>query len=134
MANSRYIPGGINLPKGSYFLLGPRGTGKSTWLLHHYPEAVRIDLLLGGEEIWRLTKLEVDFVIYGPKGFWAIEVKRSSNLGPDDVRSLLAFKEEYPEAQCLFVIPGKRKEIYRGFPVIPMEEFLLKIDPENPVF
>jgi hypothetical protein len=84
---------------------------------------------------WRThTKLEVDFIIYGPKGFWAIEVKRSANLGPDDARALLAFKEEYPEAQCLFVTLGKRKEIYRGFPVIPAEEFLLGIIPENPIF
>lgn len=83
---------------------------------------------------WRTqTKLEVDFIIYGPKGFWAIEVKRSPNLGPDDVRALLAFKEEYPEARCFFVIPGKRKEIYRGFPVIPMEEFLQGIVPDNPI-
>src|ERR1700761_7468232 len=49
-ANSKYTPRIINPPKGSYFLLGPRGTGKSTWLLHHYPKAVRIDLLLGEEE------------------------------------------------------------------------------------
>jgi len=84
---------------------------------------------------WRTqTKLEVDFIIYGPKGFWAIEVKRSPNLGPDDVRALLAFKEEYPEATCFFVIPGKRKENYRGFPIIPMEDFLLGITPENPIF
>ncbi|MBI3259130.1 MAG: DUF4143 domain-containing protein [Ignavibacteriae bacterium] len=84
---------------------------------------------------WRTqTKLEVDFIIYGPKGFWAIEVKRSSNLGPDDARALLAFKEEYPEAMCLFVTLGKRKESYRSFPVIPVEEFLLGITPENPIF
>jgi predicted AAA+ superfamily ATPase len=84
---------------------------------------------------WRTqTKLEVDFIIYGPKGFWAIEVKRSPNLGPDDARALLAFKEEYPEATCLFVIPGKRKENYRGFPIIPLEEFLLGIIPENPLY
>ena len=83
---------------------------------------------------WRTqTKLEVDFIVYGPKGFWAIEVKRSPNLGPDDVKALLAFKEEYPEATCLFVIPGKRRESYRGIPVIPMEEFLLGITPENPI-
>ncbi len=83
---------------------------------------------------WRThTKLEVDFIIYGPRGFWAIEVKRSPNLGPDDARALLAFKEEYPEATCIFVIPGKRKESYRGFPIIPMEEFLLGITPENPL-
>jgi len=83
---------------------------------------------------WRTqTKLEVDFIIYGPKGFWAIEVKRSANLGPDDARVLLAFKEEYPEAKCLFVTLGKRKENYRGFPVIPIEEFLLGVIPENPI-
>jgi predicted AAA+ superfamily ATPase len=84
---------------------------------------------------WRTqTKLEVDFIIYGPKGFWAIEVKRSSNLGPDDVRPMLAFKEEYPEATCLFVVPGKRREMYRGFSIIPMDEFLLNISPENPIY
>lgn len=80
------------------------------------------------------TKLEVDFVIYGPRGFWAIEVKRSGNLGPSDTKGLKAFQEEYPEAQCFFVIPGKRQENYRGFPIIPMEEFLLKITPENPIY
>lgn len=84
---------------------------------------------------WRTqTKLEVDFVIYGPKGFWAIEVKRSPNLGPDDVKAMQAFQEEYPEATCFFVIPGKRRESYRGFPIIPAEEFLLGITPENPIF
>ena len=79
---------------------------------------------------WRTqTKLEVDFVVYGPKGFWAIEVKRSPNLGPDDVRGLSAFKEEYPEAECCIVSLSKRREEYRGFPIIPMNEFLLGIDP-----
>lgn len=29
----------------SFFLFGPRGTGKSTWLKQHYPDAVMIDLL-----------------------------------------------------------------------------------------
>jgi len=83
---------------------------------------------------WRTqTKLEVDFIIYGPKGFWAIEVKRSRNLGPDDVKALQAFQEEYPEATCFFVIPGKRRESYRGFPIIPVDEFLLGITPENPI-
>lgn len=31
--------------KQSYFLFGPRGTGKSTWLKEHYPHALFIDLL-----------------------------------------------------------------------------------------
>ncbi len=32
-------------PKQSYFLFGPRGTGKSTWLKQQYPHALWIDLL-----------------------------------------------------------------------------------------
>lgn len=84
---------------------------------------------------WRTqTRLEVDFIIYGPRGFWAIEVKRSPNLGPNDTRAMQAFKDDYPEAKCLFVTPGKHREVYRGFPVIPLEEFLLNISPENLIY
>jgi predicted AAA+ superfamily ATPase len=32
-------------PKGSFFLFGPRGAGKSTWLRAAFPQAHRIDLL-----------------------------------------------------------------------------------------
>jgi uncharacterized protein len=32
-------------PKGSFFLFGPRGTGKSLWTQTHYPKALRVDLL-----------------------------------------------------------------------------------------
>ena len=32
-------------PPGSFFLFGPRGTGKSTWLAQVFPEALRLDLL-----------------------------------------------------------------------------------------
>lgn len=84
---------------------------------------------------WRTqTRLEVDFVIYGPRGFWGIEVKRSSYLGPNDIRALDRFKDEYPEAQCFFVTLGKRRENYRGYPVVPIEEFLINISPENLIF
>lgn len=31
--------------KKSFFLLGPRGTGKTSWVLDHFPEALYIDLL-----------------------------------------------------------------------------------------
>jgi predicted AAA+ superfamily ATPase len=31
--------------KGSFFLFGPRGTGKSTWVGQRYPDAVYLDLL-----------------------------------------------------------------------------------------
>lgn len=81
---------------------------------------------------WRTqTQLEVDFVVYGPTGFWAIEVKRSSILKPDDLKGLQAFKEEYPEATCCLLTTSTHKENYRGFPVIPVTEFLLNLSPEK---
>jgi predicted AAA+ superfamily ATPase len=35
----------LKAPTQSFFLLGPRGTGKSTWLRTHFPDAYVIDLL-----------------------------------------------------------------------------------------
>jgi uncharacterized protein len=35
----------ITLPRSSFFLFGPRGTGKSTWLREKLPKAVWVDLL-----------------------------------------------------------------------------------------
>lgn len=39
-------------PQQSYFLFGPRGTGKSTWLKQHYPETFWVDLM--DPEVYRL--------------------------------------------------------------------------------
>jgi predicted AAA+ superfamily ATPase len=44
MAES-YIPRLLDPPRQSFFLLGPRGSGKSTWVRHVLPGAHRIDLL-----------------------------------------------------------------------------------------
>ncbi|MCX5682401.1 MAG: AAA family ATPase, partial [Planctomycetota bacterium] len=35
----------FTVPKGSFFLFGPRGTGKSTWLRQNFPDAIYLDLL-----------------------------------------------------------------------------------------
>lgn len=35
----------LDPPRGSFFLLGPRGTGKSTWARVRFPQAERFDLL-----------------------------------------------------------------------------------------
>ena len=39
------MPRLLQPPHGSFFLLGPRGTGKTTWLAQQFPDALRIDLL-----------------------------------------------------------------------------------------
>jgi predicted AAA+ superfamily ATPase len=40
-----YVPRLMSRPEGSFFLFGPRGTGKSTWLRHVLPDALFLDLL-----------------------------------------------------------------------------------------
>jgi predicted AAA+ superfamily ATPase len=40
-----YIPRLLRPPAQSFFLFGPRGAGKSTWVGHEMPDAHRIDLL-----------------------------------------------------------------------------------------
>lgn len=39
------IPRLLRAPERSFFLFGPRGTGKSTWLQAQLPQALRLDLL-----------------------------------------------------------------------------------------
>ena len=40
-----YRPRALAAPRSSFFLFGPRGTGKTTWVRHEYPDAYRVDLL-----------------------------------------------------------------------------------------
>ena len=42
----------FQMPRQSFFLFGPRGTGKSTWLKQQCPNAIYIDLL--SPEAYRL--------------------------------------------------------------------------------
>src|SRR4030043_1144679 len=44
-ACTAYCPRVVSRPGGSFFLFGPRGTGKSTWLRHVLPDALFLDLL-----------------------------------------------------------------------------------------
>lgn len=77
---------------------------------------------------WRTrTQIEVDFIIYGPRGFWAIEVKRNGNLSFQDVKPLTIFQSEYPEATCFLLYGGKTRQKIRDILCIPVEEFLQKM-------
>jgi predicted AAA+ superfamily ATPase len=43
----KIAPRSPRIPEQSFFLFGPRGTGKSTWIRHVLPEALYVDLLAG---------------------------------------------------------------------------------------
>jgi uncharacterized protein len=79
---------------------------------------------------WRTSSgSEVDFILYGPKVFAAIEVKNSGRVRPQDIKSLKAFKEDYPEADLYLLYRGKERIKTGGVLCIPCNEFLAGLIP-----
>ncbi len=77
---------------------------------------------------WRTSNgTEVDFVMYGPKGLFAFEIKRGSVLTPKDFRGLEAFGADYPEARLFLLSGSPRKEHHRNIEAYPYEEFLKEL-------
>ncbi len=72
---------------------------------------------------------EVDFVMYGPDTFFAIEVKNTAKIQPKMLKSLLSFKEDYPEAQACLLYRGKEKLRVKEITCIPCEQFLRDLNP-----
>ncbi len=89
-------------PQQSFFLFGPRGTGKSTWVHQALPDALHIDLLR--QEVWR----ELD-------------------ARPERLRNLL---EAHPDKEWIFVdeiqkIPALLDEIHRAIETQPGRKWAL---------
>jgi uncharacterized protein len=79
---------------------------------------------------WRTRSgVEVDFIVYGADGIWAVEVKNSKTVRPADLRGLRSFKEEYPESETLFLYRGDDKLISGGVLCIPCADFLKRLQP-----
>ncbi len=77
---------------------------------------------------WRTSSgNEVDFIVYGKDTFMAIEVKSSATIRPQDLRSLKAFGQDYPEAEKILLYRGKEKLLRDGIMIKPCEEFLLEL-------
>ncbi len=80
-------------PKHSFFLFGPRGTGKTTWLKSVFSKARWFDLLRSGELLKLMRdpshlRLEVEAL---PKGSWIVidEIQKLPVL-LDEIHSLIA--------------------------------------------
>jgi predicted AAA+ superfamily ATPase len=83
---------------------------------------------------WRTrTGSEVDFVVYGPEGFWAIEVKNSRQVRPEDLRALRAFKTDYPEAKPLLLYRGETRLRKGDVLCLPVGEFLRELRPDREI-
>ncbi len=73
---------------------------------------------------WRTsTGLEVDFILYGKNGFYAIEIKRKSSISPKDLRGLKAFSRDYPTAKLFLLYGGKEKIYFGNITVLPIRHF-----------
>jgi uncharacterized protein len=72
---------------------------------------------------------EVDFVVHGPAGLWAIEVKHTTTVRPQDLRSLRAFGEDFPEARRRLVYRGREPLEVDGIRCLPCERYLLDMVP-----
>jgi len=72
---------------------------------------------------------EVDFIVYGEIGFYAIEVKHTHRINPSDLRGLKAFQQDYPEAETALIYRGDERRRIDNFWCIPAQEFLSGIQP-----
>lgn len=88
-------------------------------------QKTKIDL-----HFWRTPAgLEVDFILYGPKTFYAIEVKNGKSIGPHDLKGLKEFRKDYPQVTPILIYNGKEKIIRDEILCIPAEEFLVQLNP-----
>ena len=56
---------------------------------------------------WRTrNNLEINFILDGPHGLLAMEIKRSTHIQPKDTRALKEFKKDYPDARCFIFYGG----------------------------
>ncbi|MCD6380462.1 ATP-binding protein [bacterium] len=83
---------------------------------------------------WRTRSgSEVDFILYGEGGFYAIEVKNSAVLHPKDMRGLKTFKLDYPECKAILLYRGKERLLRKDILCVPCEEFLRSLKPNSPI-
>ncbi len=92
------------------------------------------DYSAGGHRLhyWQTrSQVEVDFIIYGPSGLYAVEVKNSSKVRPEDLRALRSFAEDYPQSRCFLLHRGKERLKRDGILCLPCEEFLAQLQPDR---
>jgi len=77
---------------------------------------------------WRTIQgHEIDFVLYGERGFHAFEIKRSDQITSNSLKGLQFFAQEYPEAKLHIIYGGNRKEYHGNITAIPFEQALREL-------
>ena len=77
---------------------------------------------------WRTSNgREVDFILYGPKGLLAFEIKRTARLSTSLLSGLKSFLADYPMAKAYLVYMGDRRLYEDGIELIPVRETLKQL-------
>jgi predicted AAA+ superfamily ATPase len=77
---------------------------------------------------WRSSaQQEVDFVLYGARGLFAFEVKRTARVSGVHLRGLRAFLKDYPAAKAYFLYGGRRRLHEGSIDCVPMETALREL-------
>jgi predicted AAA+ superfamily ATPase len=77
------------------------------------------------------TGVEVDFIVYGELGLFAVEVKHSNRVRPEDLKGLRAFAQDYPQSRNYFLYRGEERLLIDGILCLPCEEFLRSLRPDS---
>ena len=75
------------------------------------------------------SRVEVDFVVYGESGIYAVEVKASRHVRPEDLTALGSFGEDYPQSHRYLLYRGKDRLKRDNVLCLPCEEFLTNLRP-----
>jgi uncharacterized protein len=74
---------------------------------------------------WRTSNgREVDFVLYGPRGLLAFEIKRTARANAALLGGLKSFLSDYPMARAHFVYMGNRRMREGAIEIVPAEQAL----------
>lgn len=77
---------------------------------------------------WRTSNnVEVDFVVYGERGLFAFEIKRSRHVNRADLNGLKAFSDDYPIAKCFLLYGGDHEEFHGNIHVLPFSQGLFNL-------
>ncbi len=77
------------------------------------------------------THTEVDFVVYGASGLFALEVKNSDRIRTEDLKGLKAFGDDYPESRRFLLYRGQERLLRDGVLCLPCREFLADLRPNQ---
>ena len=111
------------------------GSALECIVLHHLLAWIEYGKRRGAVYFWR-TKSgnEVDFVVYGRKDFFGVEVKHTKSIRKKDLHGLKAFREDYPEAGNVLLYLGDRQLKIDGIFCVPCALFLHALSKDTNPF